>query len=70
VLDAATGLPVRGVLATWVLAPTALVADGIATALFLDPDPEFVTREALGFARMFDDGRVDASAYFPGELFG
>lgn len=70
VLDAATGLPVRGVLATWVLAPTALVADGIATALFLDPDPEFVTREAVGFARMFDDGRVDASAYFPGELFG
>jgi thiamine biosynthesis lipoprotein len=70
VLDAATGLPVRGVLATWVLAPTALVADGLATALFLDPDPEFVTRQAVGFARMFDDGRVDASAHFPGELFG
>jgi thiamine biosynthesis lipoprotein len=70
VLDAAIGLPVRGVLATWVLAPTALVADGLATALFLDPEPEFVTREALGFARMFDDGRVDASAHFPGELFG
>lgn len=69
VLDAATGLPVRGVLATWVLAPTALVADGIATALFLDPDPEFITREGVAFARMFDDGRVDASAHFPGEIF-
>jgi len=37
---AATGLPTRGVLATWVLAPTALVADGIATALFFDADPD------------------------------
>jgi thiamine biosynthesis lipoprotein len=69
VLDPATGRPVRGVIATWVLATTALVADGIATALFFDPDLEFVTREAAGFARMFDDGTVDASADFPGELF-
>jgi thiamine biosynthesis lipoprotein len=69
VLDAATGRPVRGVLATWVLAPTALVADGIATALFVDPDPELVTREGAVFARMFDDGRVQASAHFPGEIF-
>jgi thiamine biosynthesis lipoprotein len=69
VLDAATGLPARGVLATWVLAPTALVADGIATALFFDPDPELVTREGAVFARMFDDGRVQASAHFPGEIF-
>lgn len=69
VLDPATGLPARGVIATWVLAPTALVADGIATALFFDPDPEFVAREATAFARMFDDGTVDASADFPGELF-
>ncbi|HWH96964.1 MAG TPA: FAD:protein FMN transferase [Pseudolysinimonas sp.] len=70
VLDATTGLPVRGVLATWVIAPTALVADGIATALFVDPDPELLTREGAVFARMFDDGRVDASVHFPGEMFG
>lgn len=69
-LDPATGSPVRGVLATWVIAPTALVADGIATALFFDPDAEFVAREAVGFARMLDDGRVEASARFPGEIFG
>lgn len=69
VLDPATGLPARGVLATWVLAPTALVADGIATALFFDADPEFVAHETTAFARMFDDGSVDVSPDFPGEMF-
>lgn len=69
VLDAVTGLPTRDVLATWVLAPTALVADGIATALFLDPDRAFVGRTATAYARMLADGSVEASADFPGELF-
>ena len=69
VIDPVTGMPARGVIATWVLAPTALVADGLATALFFDPDPEFVRRRASGFARMYDDGTVDASPDFPGELF-
>ena len=69
VIDPLTGLPARGVLATWVLAPTALVADGIATALFFDPDPGFVARATSGFARMFDDGTVEVSPDFPGERF-
>lgn len=69
VLDPASGMPARGVIATWVLAPTALAADGIATALFFDPDPGFLAREATAFARMSDDGTVDASTDFPGELF-
>lgn len=69
VLDPATGLPSRGVLATWVLAPTALVADGVATALFFDPDPGFLARTTSGFARMFDDGTVEVSPDFPGEMF-
>ena len=69
VLDPATGLPARGVLATWVLAPTALVADGLATALFFDPDPGFVARTTSAFARMFDDDTVEVSPDFPGEMF-
>lgn len=69
VIDPATGLPARGVIATWVLAPTALVADGIATALFFDPDPGFVAHATTAFARMFDDGSVDVSPDFPGEMF-
>ena len=69
VLDAITGLPVRGVIATWVLAPTALVADGVATALFFDPDAGFLSRAATAYARMSSDGTVAASTDFPGELF-
>lgn len=69
VLDATTGRPVRGVMATWVIAPSALVADGIATALFFDLDSQLVTRAGAGFARMFDDGHVDTSDHFPGEMF-
>ena len=69
VLDPATGLPVRGVIATWVLAPTTLVADGLATALCFDPDPKLLTRDGVAFARLFDDGRLESSHPFPGELF-
>jgi thiamine biosynthesis lipoprotein len=69
VLDAITGLPTERVLATWVLAPTALVADGLATALFFDPAAEFVSRSATAYARMSSDGTLDASTDFPGELF-
>ena len=69
VLDPATGLPTRGVLATWVLAPTALIADGIATALFFDADSDFVAHRATAFARMFHDGSVDVSSDFPGEMY-
>lgn len=69
VLDALTGMPARGVVATWVIAPTALVADGVATALFFGADPGFLTRNTTGFARMFDDGTVESSPDFPGELF-
>jgi thiamine biosynthesis lipoprotein len=69
VLDAATGLPTGTVIATWVVAPTALVADGLATAFFLDPDPQLLTRQGAAFARMWGDGRVDASDHFPGEIF-
>src|SRR5690606_32245587 len=39
VLDATTGLPTSGILATWAIAPTAMQADGLATALFF-ADPE------------------------------
>ena len=39
VLDARTGAPVRTVAATWAVAPTAMRADAIATALFFDGGP-------------------------------
>jgi thiamine biosynthesis lipoprotein len=69
VLDARTGEPVSGVLATWVLAADAATADGLATALFTT-DPRRL-RQSFRFShvRLFADGRAERSARFPGELF-
>jgi len=69
VIDAVTGLPTSGVIATWALAPDALHADGLATALFFDPSPELLARDGVSYVRMFADGRVQSSPSFPGELF-
>ncbi len=69
VLDAVTGIPVASVLATWVVAPTAIVADGLATALFFESAAELISRHGAAFARMFHDGRIEASDNFPGEMF-
>lgn len=69
VLDAVTGAPVRSVIATWAVAASALVADGAATALFFDVDPEFLSRHEVEFVRLFGDGRVERSAGFDGEVF-
>ena len=68
VLDATTGMSVGRVAATWVVADTAMVADGVATALFLT-EPERIP-SALGFefARIVG-GRVECSTGFPGEVF-
>lgn len=69
VLDAVTGVPTDAVIATWVLAPDALRADGLATALFFDADPILYQRPGVAWARMTSNGRVEHSADFPGELF-
>jgi thiamine biosynthesis lipoprotein len=69
VLDAVTGEPVRGVVATWAIADTAMVADGLATALFFDVDPELLARHDAEWVRMFADGRAQRSPGLPGEVF-
>ncbi|MEZ5189463.1 MAG: FAD:protein FMN transferase [Schumannella sp.] len=69
VIDAVTGLPTAGVVATWALAPDALHADGLATALFFDASPELLARAGASYVRMFADGRVESSPSFPGEVF-
>ncbi|HEY1134331.1 MAG TPA: FAD:protein FMN transferase [Nocardioides sp.] len=77
VLDARTGRPVTDVLATWVVAGSALVADGLATALFLlSPDAAAALAADLGatYVRL-DRGpggtghRLHVSPDFPGEVF-
>ena len=69
IIDATTGLPTDRVVATWAVAATGLVADGLATALFF-ADPERLARYfEFDFVRMYADGRVQRSAHLDGELF-
>lgn len=66
VIDVTTGLPTRNVIATWAIAENAMLADGLATALFFDVgDLPF----DFEFVRMFATGRVESSPGFDGELF-
>ena len=66
VIDVTTGLPTRNVIATWAIAENAMLADGLATALFFEvSDLPF----DFEFVRMFATGRVESSPGFDGELF-
>ena len=69
VVDATTGLPTSSVIATWVVAQTGLVADGLATGLFFAPAERFAALDDFQWVRMFSTGRVEHSAQFDGELF-
>jgi thiamine biosynthesis lipoprotein len=52
ILDARTGAPVRDVLATWVVADTTALADGLATALFCTEPDRLADRSRSSFVRM------------------
>ena len=68
VLDATTGVPVDRVVATWVVADSALVADGVATALFLAEPDRIPSHLGAEFVRIVG-GRIERSPGFPGEVF-
>lgn len=69
VLDARTGQPVRTWAATWAIAPDAMRADAVATALFFDGGAELAARWGVEWVRMSTDGRAQRSADAPVELF-
>lgn len=69
VLDARTGMPVRTWAATWAIAPDAMRADAVATALFFDGGPEIATRWGVEWVRMSTDGRAQRSSGCPAEIF-
>ena len=70
IVDAVTGRPVdEGLIGTFAVADSALIADGVATALFL-ADPHLLgERFGAAWVRMFADGRIESSADWKGELF-
>lgn len=69
VLDGRTGRPVDTVVATWAVADSALLADGLATALFVAPPETLADRFDFEFVRVFSDGSLHHSPRFPGEVF-
>lgn len=69
VIDATTGLPTSTVIATWAMAPTALEADGLSTALFFADPVRLAERYEFTFVRMFSTGRVEFSPNLDGEIF-
>jgi len=69
VLDARTGEPVRTIAATWAIAPTAMRADAISTALFFEGGPELAHEWGVEWVRMTTDGRVEWSPGSTAELF-
>jgi aryl-alcohol dehydrogenase-like predicted oxidoreductase len=69
VLDARTGVPVRDVVATWVVADEAATADGLATALFFTRGDYLAEVFRFSYVRMFANGRAEISQNFDGEFF-
>lgn len=68
VVDPRTAAPVQGVVATWVAAPTTMLADGLATALFFVHAAK-LERWDFSYVRLLSDGTVERSANFVGELY-
>jgi FAD:protein FMN transferase len=69
IIDPRTLRPVRDILATWVIASSALVADGLATALFFAA-PESLRKIAdFEYVVVHDDMSVTYSATLPGTIY-
>ena len=57
------------IIATWAVAPTALVADAVATCLFFAEPNRILTQFDFEYVIVFADHSVQKSNNFPGELF-
>jgi thiamine biosynthesis lipoprotein len=69
IFDPDTQAPVRDIVATWVTAKEAIVADGLATALFFVDPVTLSDGYEFQYVRVYADGHVDYSHDFKGELF-
>jgi len=69
VFDPDTMEPTRDVIATWVIADSTMVADGIATALFFTEPAKLRKEFSYDFLRIRRDGAIDYSPAFEGKLF-
>jgi thiamine biosynthesis lipoprotein len=61
--------PVRDTIATWVIAQQAMIADGIATALFFTDPKKLLQSFDFHYLRMHRDGSIEYSSKFKEGLF-
>ncbi|HET8884227.1 MAG TPA: FAD:protein FMN transferase [Candidatus Saccharimonadales bacterium] len=69
IFDPDTQAPVKDIVATWVIAETTMLADGLATALFFTNPQQLATHFDFQYVRMYQNGAIDYSHDFNGELF-
>ncbi len=69
VLDGTTGAPVRGVVASWAMAGTAMSADALATALFFVEGAKLQREFDFAWLTVHSDGHAEFSSDFEGTLF-
>jgi thiamine biosynthesis lipoprotein len=69
IVDVATGMPTKNVMATWVVARSGLIADGLSTALFFADTDRLLERFEFSWVRMFSNGQIERSPNFDGEVF-
>jgi thiamine biosynthesis lipoprotein len=68
-IDARSGAPARDVIATWVMAEDAALADGLATALFFTDARRLAETFQFDYVLMRADNHAEMSPNFDGELF-
>lgn len=68
IVNAKTGKPVDGVIATWVIADSTMVADGLATALFF-VSPKQLSHWDFQALQLFSDGHTEQTENFVAELY-
>lgn len=69
IIDPHESLPTRGIRATWAVARTAALADGLASCLFFARPETLRTQFPMEYCVLYDDGAAVTSPGFPGTLF-
>ena len=62
-------VPTKDIIATWVIADEAMIADGLATALFFVDAKKLNKQYDFEYVRMYANGSVEYSKYFAEKLY-
>lgn len=69
IIDPATLTSPENILATWTVAKTTLVADGLATCLFFTSPEKLISQFEFEYLILYKDSSIAKSEGFPAELF-